>query len=368
MARVAIVHNTLDFRGGADAVALAACEALDRDHEVELITASVTSLETIASQFGRQVSVPVRQPYGGRSLANVMATIESGVGPQLAIRSALVRTLLRGGEGPYDLVVSTTNELAIEGPSVQYIHVPQFNRHRIDDGSVINRVASHFAAPTTDHLEHAVLLANSEWTADAIEQVYGVEATVLYPPVPTDFETHSWSARNDGVVLLGRIAPDRRVLEAIDIIDRVRDRGANLDLTIVGTAGPSYRRYLRRVRTAVENRSYVTLDVDASRDRVCTHLAKNRYGLNVRRDESFGIAVAEYVAAGMLVFAPNTAGQREILDETDHYLFDSLEEAANKITTAVERDHRPSETSHPFGWERFTREFSAYVEATLEAV
>lgn len=37
MAEIAVLHNTFDFRGGADAVCLHACAALAPDHDVTVL-------------------------------------------------------------------------------------------------------------------------------------------------------------------------------------------------------------------------------------------------------------------------------------------------------------------------------------------
>ena len=127
MGRVAVLHNTLDFQGGADAVCLAACEALRADHEVTLFTISEASPVALAERFDVDLEgVRVRMPTGAEALARALSSLGPRVGPQLAFRSVLLQRYFRPRAGAFDLAVSTTNELSLPLPSVQYVHYPQF--------------------------------------------------------------------------------------------------------------------------------------------------------------------------------------------------------------------------------------------------
>ena len=112
MARVAVLHNTLDFQGGADAVCLQTCRALQADHDVTLFTISTTSLPTLADRFEVDLEgVEVRMPPGADAIAKTLSGLAPWVGPQLAFRSVLLHRFVRPSLSGYDLAVSTANEL-----------------------------------------------------------------------------------------------------------------------------------------------------------------------------------------------------------------------------------------------------------------
>ena len=375
MARVAVVHNTLDFRGGADAVALSVCDALDADHrgshDVDLFTVAETDPDELAPRFGLEVDVPVREPPWADRIARALGTATPHIGPQMAARSALVSRFFRRHADDYDLAVSTTNELSLSIPSVQYVHFPQFHLDRLPyrfdaDPSRLDWLWNRLGAPTPGEIsDDATLVANSGWTADAVEAIYGRSATVVYPPVRPIPDPFPWEERELGAVVVGRIAPDRRTLEAIDVVNRVRDRNHDLHLHVVGTAPRAYRPYVDRVRKAARNRSYVHLETDVPRDRLETLLRSHRYGLNVRPDESFGIGVAEFLAAGMIAFAPDAGGQREVLDHRSDRLFGSLEGAVELLSDAIAAEEQPQLPRDRFGPDRFRSEIRALVGETL---
>jgi glycosyltransferase involved in cell wall biosynthesis len=361
MARVAVLHNTLDFQGGADVVCLSACAALQRDHTVTLYTISETDPGDLAARFGIDLdgaALDVWTPTGAGAAARLLSASAPAVGSQLAFRSVLLRRAVGEELEAFDLVVSSANEVSLPTPSVQYVHYPQFHTDRLPDGDGgrLNRVWSRLAAPRPADLDSGTtLLANSAWTAGVVEALYGVRPSVLHPPVDPIEGQAAWDERRDGIVVVGRLAPDKRILDAIRIVDGVRERGCDLSLHVVGAAPRAYRRYVRRVESAAAERSYVTVERDVARARLEDLLCTHKYGLNCKPEEHFGMSVAEYVASGMVAFAPDSGGQREVLDGREDRLFGSIEEAIDLIAAAADADDPPALPPDRFGTERFRR-------------
>jgi glycosyltransferase involved in cell wall biosynthesis len=368
MARVAVFHNTLDFRGGADAVCVHTCAALARDHEVTLFTASTADPHTVADRFDVGFDARVVQPPGGRALAAGLGALGPYVGPQLAARTVLLRSFLLRRVDAYDAVVSTANELSLPVPSVQYVHFPQFHLRRTDaaESGRLNPLWSRLAAPGRAELDSSIrLVANSAWTAGVVEEVYGTRPAVCHPPIDA-VDGRSWDDRADGILVLGRIAPDKRTLDAFEVVDRLRARGYDLSCHVVGSAPASYREYVRTVRRTAAARSYVTVETDATRERVEELLGRYRYGLNTKPREHFGMAVAEYVAAGMLPFAPADGGQADVLAGDERLLFDGIDGAVDRIAAAIEADLRPFLRRDRFGRDRFADEMREHLSTTLK--
>jgi len=369
MARVAVVHNTLDFQGGADAVCLTTCEALLADHDVTLFTLSETDPVELADRFDADVDgLAVRMPPGAATGSATLGRAAPWIGPQLAFRSVLVHRFFRRHAAAFDLAVSTANEFSLPLPSVQYVHYPQFHRRRREDAEAgrLNTLWSALAGPTRAELDDETLLANSAWTASVVERIYGTRPDVVHPPVDPIEGERAWTDREDGIVLVGRIAPDKRVREAVAVVDRLRERDHDVHLHVVGAAPRAYRRYVERVASAADRRPYVSLHRDVERDRLERLLTTHKYGLNLKPDEHFGMSVAEYVAAGMVAFAPASAGQREVLDGRPDRLFESVDGAIDLIEAAIEDDHRPALPADRFGSERFRASVRDHVARRLE--
>jgi len=368
MARVAVFHNTLDFRGGADVVCLEACAALAADHDVTLYTISGTDPGQLAARFDVPFDARVVQPAGASAVAGVLGRLGPRIGPQLAARSTLLYASFVRHADRHDAVLSTANEVAFELPSVQYVHFPQFHHDRTVEGDPgrLDWLWNRLAAPTPGAVpERTRLLANSAWTADVVEEIYRERPAVCHPPVDP-IPGRDWVDRDHGVLVLGRVAPDKRALAAVDVVDRLRDRGHDLTCHVVGSAPPAYREYVERVERAAAARSHVTLETDVSRERVLDLLGRYRYGLNVKRTEHFGMAVAEYVAAGVLPFAPHDGGQVDVLDGDERLLFDGDDDAVDLIADAIDADTRPFLPRDRFDSERFADEIRDHVAAVLE--
>jgi glycosyltransferase involved in cell wall biosynthesis len=361
MARVAVLHNTLDFQGGADVVCLSTCAALQRDHTVTLFTISETDPGDLAARFGIDLdtaALDVRMPTGAAPAARSLSAGAPVIGPQLALRSVLLRRAVRGELGAFALTMSTANEVSLPTPSIQYVHYPQFNTHRLPDGDggALDRVWSRLCGPRPDNPDGGTtLLANSGWTADVVNDVYGVRPSVVHPPVDPIEGRVAWDERRDGIVVVGRLAPDKRVGDAIRIVDGVRERGYDLSLHVIGAAPRAYRRYARQIESMAAERPYVTVERDASRARLEELLCTRKYGLNCKPEEHFGMSVAEYVASGMVAFAPDTGGQREILDEREDRLFGSVPEAIELVAAAADADDPPTLPPDRFASGRFRR-------------
>jgi glycosyltransferase involved in cell wall biosynthesis len=367
MARLAVFHNTLDFRGGADAVCLHAMAALAPEHDLTLYTVSETDPGTLAERFDVPFDARVVQPPGADVLARTLNALGPRVGAQLAARSALLLPFLRQHAPAYDAVLSTANEVAVDRPSVQYVHFPQFHLDRTSaaEPGRLDACWSHLAAPTPGNVsDETRILANSSWTADVVAEIYGTRPAVCHPPVDP-IPGRDWGDREDAVLVLGRIAPDKRTLDAINVVDRLRERGYDLACRVVGSAPPASRDYVDRVERAAADRPHVTLETDAAHERVRDHLGRCRYGLNMKRQEHFGMAVAEYVAAGVLPFAPSDGGQVDVLAGDDRLLFDDDADAVERIAAAIDDDTRPFLPADRFDGDRFATAIREHVAAIL---
>jgi hypothetical protein len=89
--------------------------------------------------------------------------------------------------------------------------------------------------------------------------------------------------------------------------------------------------------------------------------------------EHFGIAVAEMVKAGCIVFTPNSGGQVEIVGKDDRLTYDSDEQAVEKITAVLgDASRQRTLVEHLagcascFSADRFVREIRAVVGEVAE--
>ncbi len=378
MAEIGVVHMDLMSKGGGEAVSMNVLEALQDNHEVTLLTLTEPDLDELNAYFNTAVdSVTVRR-------AGLLApAMNDRYGLQYyVLQNALLGRYARRHADQFDLLVSTINELGLGPDAVQYVHFPfdwsvnLENRDHIfhptvEEDSFYERLATRIGGVELENLRQNVVFANSEWTADAVEEAYGVRPRILHPPIDTsEFDPEPWADREDGVVTIGRIERSKRIRELIEITDGVRERGHDTHLHIVGpTVDEEYRSEIESMAT---DREYVFLEGEVSHSRLVELACGHRYGIHGKQYEHFGMAVAELVAAGAVTFVPETGGQHAVVRDRSELLYGSLEEAIENIASVMDdpelqRDLRmsPTEIRRRFGRRRFKQQFRSIIDELL---
>ncbi len=379
--RVIIGHPRFG-RGGSEAVAMWLVEALKDDHDVTVLTTGGWNLPELNAHCGTQVDanqVTVRIapiPWLARRL-NVAA-----------LRAACFQRFARKVAGEYDVRISAYNLTDWGLPAVHFI--ADFSWHRqlreqldpvtpgfIYRDSWLRRIYLNIAdryrnLSGRDPLREDKIIANSHWTADLMRKVCGVEVVAaVYPPVCGEFPKFAWQDKEKAFVMIGRIAPEKRIEEAIAILEEVRQRGHAIRLHLCGQIGSdSYGRTIAALCRS--HADWIVAEGFVSGDRKAEILARCRYGIQTRSAEPFGISVAEMIRAGAVVFAPNDGGQAEILDHAN-LLFSGRSEAVEAISAVLEsaalqdklRMHLSAQAQR-FSAEQFARDACRCISAGAE--
>jgi glycosyltransferase involved in cell wall biosynthesis len=320
-------------------------EALKPDHDVTVMTTGGWDLAQLNSFYGTQVEgdqVRVRIAPIPRVARRFNAA---------ALRGACCQRFARQIAGEYDLRISAYNPLdwglpaihliadfswafeirkALEAPSPGYIYCDSILR-RIYLG-----IARRYEEPSgRDPVRDDVVVANSKWSADLIRRHFAVDCpAVVYPPVWGEFPTVPWEQKENAFVMIGRIAPEKRIEQAIAILNAVRQRGHAIRLHLCGHIGDDP--YSRQIADLCEaNRDWIIREGRVSGQRKSEILSQCRFGIQPREAEPFGISVAEMAKAGSIVFATAQGGQTEILQHPD-LLFSNHDEAVQKISVVLE--------------------------------
>jgi glycosyltransferase involved in cell wall biosynthesis len=156
---------------------------------------------------------------------------------------------------------------------------------------------------------------------------------MLYPPVWASFPAVPWAEKEDAFVMIGRIAPEKRIGRAVSIVSRLRQAGFPLKLRVCGPIGSDpYGRVVQRLCS--QNADWLIPEGQVSGDRKARILASCKFGIQTCAAEAFGISVAEMARAGAIVFAPSDGGQAEIL-ENPLLTFSSEDDAVEKIRAVL---------------------------------
>lgn len=353
--------------GGAQAVGFWTVQALKDEYEVTIVTADVAmSLAEANAFFGtcirpnevEIVVVPVPTFMRDRPRLRLMM-------------KHFIARYCRQISTNYDLLISTASEMDLGVRGIQYIHYPLVLSH---ERSKIRAAYSFLSGAIAGYSHRRMVLnwtlTNSKWTAQKTKDAYGIDAMVLYPPVPDDVPFTPWSDREDGFVCVGRIAAEKNLESVISIIKNVRRRVPGLHLHLIG--GSRDQDYWKRFEPLLAaEKDWAFFEGRLPRDEMITLITAHKYGIHGMPEEHFGIGIAEMAKAGCLVFVPRGGGQIEIV-QSEELIYDNECDAVRKIARVLERNARHAalrdaliERARGFSSARFMRDMRGVVSKFL---
>jgi len=343
--KVAIVHPKLGF-GGSETRALWLLEALKRDYDVCLITGGKVDLLRLNEYYGTRLSPQefsireVRMPLGLQGTAKFAG-----------LRRAFLQRYLKRVSLEFDVMISGYNpcDFGIRGiqcigdfafvrewrlalhPSLQ-----NYRRWWYGDSPLRNAYLAFcnlVSKPNPDAWKRNVTVANSDWSAGCLRREFGIEARTVYPPVADDFPAIPYQEKENGFVCIGRVVPEKRMDAIIELLGRVREDGCDIHLHLLGGIDDSqYGRRLKQL--CAKHHDWVFPEGLVFGRRKKELMARHRFGINACENESFGIAVAEMVKAGCIVFVPNGGGQVEIVNHPA-LIYEDDADAVRKIEAVL---------------------------------
>lgn len=170
----------------------------------------------------------------------------------------------------------------------------------------------------------ALYIAISNGVRDRIKQQYGLDAPVVYPPVDVDRFTPR--ARGERLLVVSRLLPYKRVDIVVDAATR-----AGIGLDVVGT-GPAMEDLRRRAGPTVAFHGRLA-------DAEVTKLMEGCRAFCLPGLEDFGITPVEANAAGKPVVALGAGGALETLEDGVSGAFFSRQEVGD-VLSAIERCDR----------------------------
>ena len=195
-----------------------------------------------------------------------------------------------------------------------------------------------------DSREH--IYPNSQYAEKTMRGFYGeFNSSVFYPP--TIFDPRETSTDRDplSVICLGRIHPEKRIDDIVDIVERARAlSGRDITLRIAG--GLDESEYAGHLRKMTAEKPWMSLRGQVIGREKDEFLCSGTYAVHAMRNETFGISVTEYLKAGCIPIVPEEGGACEIVNSPE-LTFRTNDEAARILARLlVDGDFRERRRRH----------------------
>ncbi|KAF9403048.1 asparagine-linked glycosylation protein [Mortierella sp. AD011] len=173
-----------------------------------------------------------------------------------------------------------------------------------------------------------VVMVNSSWTKGHIDSLWKIKSTVVYPPCDTEaFKDFPLKSRERIIVSVAQFRPEKGHALQLDALAQLlkdhpeyrqsQDGKSNqqaVQLVMVGSArNESDQARIKQLKDKAAELGVsdnVTFVVNAPFSELKEWLARSKIGIHAMLDEHFGIGVVEYMAAGLIPIAHNSAGPK----------------------------------------------------------
>ncbi|KAF9095236.1 asparagine-linked glycosylation protein [Mortierella sp. AD031] len=198
-----------------------------------------------------------------------------------------------------------------------------------------------------------VVMTNSSWTKGHVDSLWGIKSTVVYPPCDTEaFKEFPLRDRERIVVSVAQFRPEKGHALQLDAMAQLlkdhpeyrqqagSENSQAVQLVMVGSArNESDNNRIKQLKEKAAQLGItenVTFVINAPFSELQAWLARSKIGIHAMLDEHFGIGVVEYMAAGLVPVAHNSAGPkmdivRPYNNEPTGYLATTPQEFADAI-------------------------------------
>ncbi len=188
-------------------------------------------------------------------------------------------------------------------------------------------------------MRNSKVVTNSEFSRRAIVNACGLDNVLILSP-PIDIETfrnvsllgNSNDEQSDMILVISRIAPHKKIENAIKLAKILKDNNIGKGMKIIGNLYYYYFDYYSELKQMVLNlglTDYVKFEINASLNKLLSSMRESRLYFHPMVGEHFGIAVLEAMAAGLITVVPNEGGIAEFVPQK--YQYSTIEQAAKII-------------------------------------
>jgi glycosyltransferase involved in cell wall biosynthesis len=361
-----VIYTDLSPCGGAERLTLVTMYALfQKGVNFDLTTCVQPNMTKLENAYGSKIASIVRKA----DKINILKSLKEQVIDRIIQRGKYVLTINTNGDTLpyYHWSMSKKNALTYcHFPSAKY-HIDSENLEYLRDIRIggfsqiydkdyskskgtpnlglntkrnIKKYFEFLRDRYNNLMKNTLVLTNSEYTQKAIFNAFNIDAKILYPPVDIDtFREAAFrsSQREDMIIAVSRIAPDKQIENAIEVARIMRSRGIGKAMVIAGNLHHYDNRYYQDLRKMIADydlSDYISLQVNISFNKLIQLMRLAKVYFHPRIDEHFGISIVEAMASGLVPVVSDTGGHTEFVPSKYH--FHTLSHAADVISLAFE--------------------------------
>jgi glycosyltransferase involved in cell wall biosynthesis len=186
---------------------------------------------------------------------------------------------------------------------------------------------------------NSTVLTNSEFSRKAIFKTFGVDSTIIPPPVDVDIFRNRCLAsnvRDDSILIISRIHPTKKIENAIHLAKLLRQNNVGICMNIVGNMSPDGIGYLNYLKDLVRNyglEDFVKFELNVRFDRLLYLLCRSKVYVHPLPGEPFGISTVGAMSAGIIPVVPDIGGHTEFVPTK--YQFHTYREGVQAVAAAL---------------------------------
>lgn len=186
---------------------------------------------------------------------------------------------------------------------------------------------------------NSTVLTNSEFSRKAIFKTFGVDSTILSPPVDVDIFRNACLAsnvRNDSILVISRFHPTKKIENAIHLAKLLRQNEVGRCINIVGNMTPDgigYFNYLNDLVRHYGLKDFVRFEINVRFDRLLDLMRRSKVYVHPLPGEPFGISTVEAMSAGIIPVVPDIGGHTEFVPA--RYQFHTYGEGVQAVAAAL---------------------------------
>ena len=221
------------------------------------------------------------------------------------------------------------------------------------------------------YIKKGTIIANSNYTRNAIKKLWNIDSTVIYPPCPQySFPLEDKIKKNEQdtntVCSLGRFVPEKEY----DTILQIAKQRPQLKFELIGGVADNYISYLDSLKNRASKN--VTFHVNATENEKMEILTRSKILIHSFKGEHFGIALIEAMSAGLIPISHNSGAAKEDNIVEEKFRYNDLDSALNCLDKAVsewnlDKASQLRQYAQNFSMENYNKNLKLFITNWIES-